>query len=171
MTQYNTLNLKLYSSQLKRLKSGIENATEVTFNLSSNVIGNSNEEFNFPQKLLLADAQVLRLCKVFVNSSSANIKLSKTQLYKMGQPGGFLGRILGSLLKADLYLIKNVLKPLAGSILIPLGLTAAASATGITTSVFSNEELNDVMKIVKPFEDAGLLIKRALKQPKWKQKS
>ena len=57
-----------------------------------------------------------------------HIKLSKTQLSKMIQSGGFLGRLLGLLLKAGLPLIKNVIKPLAKSVLISLGVTAAASA-------------------------------------------
>ena len=81
MTQWNTLNLKLCNSQLSKFKSGIKNGTEVTLNLSSNVIGNSNDERNFP-KLLLTNTQVSRLRKVFADNSSANIKLSKTQLHK-----------------------------------------------------------------------------------------
>ena len=98
------------------------------------------------------------------------MKLSKTQLYKIGQSGGFLGRLLGPLLKTGLPLIGNVLKPLAKSVLIPLGLTAAASATdaaihkkmfgsGNTTLIISNEEMNDIMKIVKSLEESGLFIK------------
>ena len=79
--------------------------------------------------MLLTNTQLLKLCKAFTNNSSANIKLSKTQLHKIGQSGGFLGRPLESLLKTGLPLIQNVLKPLAKSVLIPLGLTAAASAT------------------------------------------
>ena len=82
---------------------------------------------------------------------------------KIGQSGGFLGRILGPLLKTGLLLIGNVLKPLAKSVLIPLGLTAAASATdaaihkkifgsGMTTLIISNEKMNDIRKIVKSFE-------------------
>ena len=61
------------NSQLNTLKSGIKNDTEVTLNLSSNVIGNSNNEINFPHKLLLTKAIVLKLRKAFVNGSSANI--------------------------------------------------------------------------------------------------
>ena len=79
--------------------------------------------------MLLTDTQVSKLRKAFGNNSSANIKLSKTQLYKIGQSGGFLGRSLGPLLKTGLPLMKNVLKQLAKSVLMPLGLTAAASAT------------------------------------------
>ena len=75
----------------------------------SNVVGNSNDENNFPHKLLLTNTQVSRLRKAFANGSSANIKFSKTQLHKIGQLGGFLGRFLGALLKTRLSLIGNVL--------------------------------------------------------------
>ena len=53
MTKYNTLNVKLSNSQLNKLKSGTKNGTEVTLKLSSNVDGDSNDENNFPHKLLL----------------------------------------------------------------------------------------------------------------------
>ena len=92
------------------------------------MIGNSNDENNFPHKLLLTNRQVSNLCKAFANHSSMDIKLSKTQLSKMIQLGGFLGRLLGLLLKTGFPLIKNIIKPLAKSLLIPLGLTAVASA-------------------------------------------
>ena len=85
-----------------------------------------DNETNLPHKLLLTNRQVSNLCKVFANYLSTDIKLSKTQLSKMIQSGGFLGRLLGPLLKTGLPLIKNVIKPLAKSVLIPLGLTAAA---------------------------------------------
>ena len=83
MTQYNILNVKLSNSKLK-LKSGIKNDTEVTVNLSSNVVDDSNDENNFPHNLLLTNTKVLRLLKAFANGLSANIKLSKTQLHKIG---------------------------------------------------------------------------------------
>ena len=76
--------------------------------------------------LIMNIAQVLRLRKAFASKSSANKKLSKNQLHKIGQWGGFLGRILGPLLKNGLSLIGNVLKPLARSSFILLGLTTAA---------------------------------------------
>ena len=110
MTQYDTLNIKLSNSQLNNLKSGIKNGFEVTLNLSSNVTGNSNDETNFPHKSLLNNTQVSRLPKAFANNSSANITLSKTQLSKTAQLGGFLGRILDPVLKTSLLLMKNVLK-------------------------------------------------------------
>ena len=85
-------------------------------------------ETNFPYKLLLTNRQVANLCKASVNHLLTDIKLSKTQLCKMIQSRGFLGILLGPLLKSGLPSIKNVIKPLAKSILIPLELTAAASA-------------------------------------------
>ena len=95
MTQYNILNVKLSNSQLNELKSGIKNGTEVTLKISSNAIGDSNDDTNFPHKLLLINTQVSRFRKAFANDSSANIKLSKTQLYKIRLSGGFLDRFLG----------------------------------------------------------------------------
>ena len=73
MSQYNTLNVKLSNSQLNKLKSAIKNGTKVTLRLSSNVFGDSNDENNFPHKLLLTNTQVSRLRKAFANDSSANI--------------------------------------------------------------------------------------------------
>ena len=146
--------------------------------ISSNVIGDANDENNFPHKLLLTDTKFSRLRKAFANNFSANLKWSKTQFYKIGQSGGFLGRILGPLLKTGLSLIVNF-KPLAKSVLVPLGLTAAAAATdaaihkkmigsGFTTLIISNEEMNDIMEKVKSIEDSGLLIKQLVKQLKTK---
>ena len=78
--------------------------------------------------MFITNTQVANLRKVFVNNSSADIKLSKTELSKMIQSRGFLGRLLGPLLKTGLPLRKNVIKPLAKTVLIPLGLTTAPSA-------------------------------------------
>ena len=75
MTQYNSLSAKLSNSQLNKLKSGIKQGTEVTLHLSSNVIGDSNEETNFSYKLLLTDRQVLRICKAVANNTFANTKI------------------------------------------------------------------------------------------------
>ena len=66
-----------------------------------------------------------------MNNSSKDIKLSKTQLSKKIQSGGFFGRLLGPLMKVGLPLMKNVLTLLAKSVLVPLGLTAAASAVDV----------------------------------------
>ena len=82
------------------------------------MIGNSDDETNFPHKLLLTNRQVANLCKAFANYLSADIKLSKTQLSKLIQSGGFLGRLLGSLLRTGLPLMKSLIQSLAKSILI-----------------------------------------------------
>ena len=94
----------------------------------------------------------------------------KTQLSKMIQSGRFPGRLLGPLLKPELPLIKNMIKPLAKRALIPLRLTATASpaVAGIRTKIFgsgnmttliiSNHEINDIIKIIKSLEDSGLLL-------------
>ena len=98
----------------------------------------------------------------------------------MIQLGGFLGRLLGPIIKTGLPLIKNVINPLAKSVLIALVLTAAASAAdaGIhkkilgpgrpldlasphnnTTLMISNDEMDDTLKIVKSLKDSGVLLK------------
>ena len=126
MTQYNGLNLKLSNSRLNKLKSAMKDETEEVLRLSSNMIGDNL--INFPRKSLLTNRKILNLRKAFANHSSTDIKLWKTQLSKMIESGGVFGRLLDPLLKTGLALIKNVIKPLAKSVLIPLGLTAAASA-------------------------------------------
>ena len=80
MTQYNSLNVKLSNSQLNKLKSAIKNETDVVLRLSSNMIGNSGVNTNFPDELLLTNRQVSNLCKAFAKNTSTDIKLSKTQL-------------------------------------------------------------------------------------------
>ena len=90
MTQYNTLNVKLPNSQLNKLKSAIKNGTEVSLNLSSNLIGNSNDETNCQHKLLLTNTQISKIGIASANGSSANTKFSKTQLSKILQSGGFI---------------------------------------------------------------------------------
>ena len=135
------------------------------------MVGNCNDEINFPHKLLLTNRQVTNLHEAFANYLSTNIKLSKTHLSKMVKSRGFLGRLLGALLKTGLPLMKNVIEPLAKSFLIPLGLTAAApeADAGIYKKilgsetivlVISNDKMEDTIKIVKSLEDSGLLLKR-----------
>ena len=129
----------------------------------SNMIGNSDDETNFPHKLLLTNRQVANIRKAFANHTSTDIKLSKSQLTKM-QKCRFL-RFLAPLSKSGLPLLKSVIKPLG-----MLGLTAVASATdaainkknlgsgGHTTLIISNDDMQDLLKIVKLLEDSGLLL-------------
>ena len=161
MTQYNRLNTKLSNSQLNKLKSAIENKNEVVTRLSPNTIGDSNDQTSFPDELLLTDRQVSSIRKAFANNSSVDIKFSKAQLPKMIKSGGFLGKLLGPLLKTGL------LTPLAKSVLISLGLTAAALAAdagihkkilgsgGHITLIISNKDMEDLIKIVTSLEDSG----------------
>ena len=136
------------------------------------MIGNSGDNANFPHELLLTNRHVLNLRKAIANHLSTDIILSKTQLSKMIQSGGFPGRLLGPLLKTGLPLMKSVIKPLAKSVLVPLELAAAASATdaGIHNKILgsghnnialiiSNDEIDDILKIVKSLEDSGALLK------------
>ena len=90
-----------------------------------------DNENNFPHQLLLTNRQVANIRKAFANNSSMDIKLSRTQISSMIQSGGFLGRLLSPLLKTGLPLINNVIKSLAKSVLIPLGLTTAATAADV----------------------------------------
>ena len=174
MTQYNSLNVKLSNSQFDKLKSAIKNETDVVLRLSSNMVGNSGDNINVSHELLLTDRQVANIHKTFANNLSTDIKFSRAQLSKMIQSGGFLGKFLGPLLRTGLPLMKNVIKPLAKSVLVPLGLTAAASAAdaGIhkkilgsgsdhnnTILIISNDEMDDIIKIVKSLEDSGVLLK------------
>ena len=92
MAQYNSLNVKSSNSQLNELKSAIKNNTEVVLTLSSNMIGSSDDETNFPHKFLLTNRNL-------ANSGKTDIKLSKSQFSKMIQSGKFLGRLLGPLFK------------------------------------------------------------------------
>ena len=108
MTQYNSLKVKLSNSQLSKLKSAIKKENDVVLRLSSNMVGNSNDNTNFPHELLLTNRQVENIPKAFANHLSSYIKLSKTQLSKMIQSGGFLGRLLGPLLKTGLPLSNRV---------------------------------------------------------------
>ena len=156
MTQCNSLNVKLSNSQLSKLKSAIKNENDVALRLSSNMVGNSNDSINFPHELLLTNRQVENIRKAFAKNTSIDNKLSKTQLSKMIQSGGFFGRLLGPLLKTGLPLRKSVIKPLAKSVLIPLGLTAAAS---VADAGIHNDEMDDILKIVKSLEDSGVLLK------------
>ena len=170
MTQYNDVIVKCSNSQLNKLKSAIQIETELVLRQSSNMIGNSDDENNFPHKLLLTNRQVASLRKVFASYLSVDIKLSKTQLPIIVQLGGFIGRLLGSLLKTDLPLMGNVIQPLAKGVLIQLGLIAAESAadagvhknilgSGTATLIISKDGMEEIMKIVKSIEDSGLLLK------------
>ena len=159
MIEYTKVNVKLSNSQLKKLK-------RTNLRISLNLFNGDN----LPHKLLLRTRQKTKIRNAFNNNTSTNIKLSKAQINKIIQSGGFLGKLLAPLLETGLLLIKNVIKQLAKSVLIPLGLTAAASAadagihkkilgSGNTTLIISNEKRNDIITIVQALEGSNVLLK------------
>ena len=163
MVEYTKVNIRLSGSQLKKLKDAVSNNTGTTLRISLKMFNGKN----LPHELLLTTRQKTKIRNAFNNNTFTDIKFSKAQINEIIQSGGFLGRLLGPLLKTGLPLIKNVIKPLAKSVLIPLGLTAAAAAAaeaGIlkkilgsanTTLIISNEEMNDIIKIVQALKDSN----------------
>ena len=118
---------------------------------------------NLAQELLLTKRQISKLRNSFENNISADIKFPRTQIYKMIQPSGLLRLLLSKILM-------KVVSPLAKNILAPLGITTAASAinagiqkkihgSGAANLIISNEETNDIMKIVQAVKDTDILLK------------
>ena len=124
MVEYSKVNVKLSDTQLKKLKTAVKNKRITALRISLKMF---NRNY-LPNDLLLTTRQKTKLRNSFNNNMSIDLKLSKAQISKIVQSGGFLGRLLGQLLKTGLTLIKNVIQPLVKSVLILLGLTAAASA-------------------------------------------
>ena len=156
MVEYNKVNVKLSDTQLRKFKKAVKNKTGTTLRISFKMFNGNN----LPHELLLTTRQKTKVRNAFNINTSTDLKLSKAQISKIIQSCGFLGRLLGPLLKTGLPLIKNVIKPLAKIVLGPLGLTTAASAadagihkkilgSGNTTLTISNEEMNDLMKIIQ----------------------
>ena len=124
MVQYNKVNVKLSDTQLKKLKNAVKNKTGTTLRISLKMF-NGND---LPHELLLTTRQKTKLRNAFNNNMSTDLKLSRAQISNIIQFGGCLVRLLAPLLKTGLPVIKNVIKPLGKSCLIPFGLTAVASA-------------------------------------------
>ena len=124
MVKYTKVNVKLSNSQLKKLEDAVSNNTGTNLRINLKMFNGAN----LPHELLLTTIQKTKIRNSFNNHTSTNRKLSKAQINKIIQSGGFLGKLLGPLLKTGLPLIKNAIKLLAKSVLMPLGLTAAASA-------------------------------------------
>ena len=165
MVEYSKVNVKLTDTQLKKLKTEVKNKTGTTLRMSLKMLyGN-----NLPLELLLTTRQNTKLRNAFENTMSTDIKLLKAQISKIIQLGGFLGSLLSKLTGPSM----KVAVPLA--ILAPLGITAAATtaidagiqnkihASGTTTLIISNEEMNDIMKIVQSLEDSNILLKGVTK--------
>ena len=153
MVEYSKVNVKLSDMQLKKLKTAVKDKTGTTLRMSLKMF-NGND---LPHELLLTTRQKTKLRNAFNNNMSTDLKLSKAQISKIIQSGGFLGSLLsklaGPLMKVAISLAKNVQNT-------PSRITAAASVTdagiqkkvhgsGTTTLIISNEEVNDTMKIVQ----------------------
>ena len=172
MSQQNTLNVQLSNSELTKLKSGTKSGFGVTLKLSSNAIADSNDKNNFPHKQLLTNTQDSKLFKPFANIFSANIKLSKTLLNKIRQMRGYLSRLLWPVPKTGLSLTKHVLKPIAKNYFNTIRLYNSSISNRCSNSQkkylglpqenyqISNEEINDITRIVKSFKESGLLVTR-----------
>ena len=128
MAQFISLNVKVSSLKLHKLKSATWNAAKVTLKLFLTTIGTSHDEAHFPFKWLPCHRQVSKPRKAFANNQSANIDLLTGKLPKTVQSAELLGRYLRPSLKTGLPLMKSALKPLAKTVLITLGLTAASPA-------------------------------------------
>ena len=124
MIEYAKVNVKISNTEIRKLKDAVKGNTGTTLRVSLKMF-NRND---LPHELLLTTRQKTKIRNAFNNNMSTDLKLSKAQINKIIQSGGFLSKLLGPLLKTGLPLIKNVIKPLAKSVLIALGLTAAASA-------------------------------------------
>ena len=131
MVEYNTVNAKLSNSQLNKLKRTVKKNEGTTLRISARMFNSDN----LPHKLLLTTRQTSKLRNEIGNNMSTDIKLSKAQISKISQSGGFLGKLLGPLLKTGLPLLKSVIKPLG-----LLGLTAASSAidAGVQKKIYDS---------------------------------
>ena len=161
MVEYGKVNVKLSDAKLKRLKTAVKKKTGTTLRMSLKMLDGND----LLHELLLT-RQKTKLRNAFNNNMSTDLKLSKAQISKIIQSGGFLGSLLSKLAGP----LMKVAVPLAKNILAPLGITAATSVTdegiqkkihgsGTTTLITSNKEMNDIMKIVQALEDYNILLK------------
>ena len=166
MVEFSRVNVKLADTKLKKLKTAVWNKTETTLRMSLKML----DGINLPHELLLTTRQKTKLRNAFESNMSTDIKLSKAQISKIIQSGGFLGSLLSKLASP----LMKVAVPSAKNILKLLGIAAAASAidvgnqkkihgSGTTTLIISNEEMNDIMKIIWSLKDSNILLKGATK--------
>ena len=161
MVEYSKINCKLTNVQLNELNKAAKSNEGATLRLG---IRNFNKD-EHPHELLLTTRQNTKLRNALINNSATDIKLSKTQIKKIIQSGGFLGKLLsklaGPLMKVEMPLAKNVFAP--------LGFTAAMSAidrsiqkeihgSGVKLTI-EEEDMKDIMKIIETLENSGILLK------------
>ena len=171
MVEYSKVSVKISDTQLKKLKTTVKNKKRgATLRMSLKMLYENDLHHDKRQNTKLRNA--------FNNNMSTDIKFSKAQIFKITQSGGFLGSLLSKLAGPS----KKVAVPLAKNILALLGITSAASAidagiqnnihgSGTTTLIISNEEMNDIMKIIQALKDSNVLLKGVTKTIKMKQKN
>ena len=165
MVEYNLVNAKLSNSQLNKLKSVVKHKQGTTLRINARMFNGNN----LHHELLLTIRQTTKLRNAIENNLQTDIKLSKGQISNIIQSGRLLGKILGPLLKNGLPLLRSVIKPLgllgstAASSAIDVGVQKKIYGSGKTALVISNEEMNDVIKIVQALEDSNILLKGAAK--------
>ena len=161
MIEYNKINCKLTNVQLNKLKKAVKSNEGATLRLGNK---NFNKE-DHPHELLLTTRQSAKLRNAINNNLATDIKLSKAQIKKIIQSGGFLGKLLSKLAGP----LMKVALPLAKNVLAPLGLTAVMSAidgsiekeihgSGVKL-IIEKEDMNDIMKIIEALENSGILLK------------
>ena len=161
MVEYSEVNYKLTNVQLNKLKKAVKSNEGTTLTLG---IRNFNKDER-QHELLLTTRQNTKLRNAVNNNSATDIKLSKSQIKKIIQSGGFLGKLLSKLAGP----LMKVALPLAKNVLAPLGLTAAMSAidgsiqkkihgSGVKL-IIEQEDMKDIMKIIKALENSGILLK------------
>ena len=165
------VNVKLTDAQIKKLKTTVKDKIGITLRMSLKMVDGND----LPHELLLTTRQKTRLRNAFNNNMSTlwsfkDLNLSKAQISKIIQAGGFLGLLLnklaGPLMKVVIPLAKNVLASLRVTVAvsaIDAGIQKNIYGSGTTTSIVSNEEVNDIMKIVQALEDSNILLKGVTK--------
>ena len=143
MGEYSKVNVTLTDTQLKKLKTAVKNKTETILRMSLKMF----DENDLPHELLLTARQI-QLRNAFNNNMSINIKLSKAEMSKIIQSGGFLGSLLNKLAAASAIdtEIQNKIHGLEK-----------------TTLIISNEEMIEIIKIIQALEDSNILLKRVTK--------
>ena len=165
MVEYSKINCKLTNVQLNKLKKAVKSNEGASLRLG---IKNFNKD-ELPHELLLTTRQSTKLRNAINNNLATDIKLSKAQIKKLIQSGGFLGKLLSKLAGP----LMKVAMPLANNVLAPLGLTAALSAidgsiqkkihgSGVKLIV-EQEDMNDFIKIIEALENSGILLKGVTK--------
>ena len=165
MVEYTKVNVKLTNLQLSKFKKAVKNNDSTTLRVS---IKNFNKD-ELPHELLLTTRQSTKLRNAINNNMATDIKLSKAQIKKLIQSGGFLGKLFSKLAGP----LMKVAMPLAKNVLASLGLTAAMSAidgsiqkknhgSGVKL-IIEQEDMNDIMKIIEVLENSGILLKGVMK--------